>query len=293
MLTRIGIQGIAAKVIPANLRPLAKRLYYRGRHPSHPAMKRFGTVQDLYYWVADGNLDTVLLLQNYFSSFFPALDTETSGTVSLFDNNGVPLGTKGFSVGHCGSVRFNVSELIAECQNPPNDGFGSLEVNIAIPEGILGHIQPQHALYFWDRFYIGYSNKQGQLCFVHGIDKTHIYHQGASNPIDWYKTPQDRQWAPEIPVDMLDYQKFSVVMLNRTSQPANVTLTLSDSNDDYLDWQAEVPPKGVRRFALSGENTSSLVPSELRMRIEGMATQYGRPMVFKEFRNGAISAMHC
>ena len=293
MLTTKGIQEIASKFIPANLRPIAKRFYYIGRHPTHPGMKRYGTVQDLYYWVSDGNLDTELLLQNYFSAFFPALDTETSGTISVFDSNGVILGKKGFSVGHCGAARFKVSELLAEFSSSLNDDFGSLEVNIAIPDGILEHIQKQHALYFWDRFYIGYSNKKGQLCFVHGVDKTHIYNQGVPHPTDWYKAPQDHQWAPEIPVDILDYQKFSVIMLNRTAHATKVTLSLLDSKDESLTWQAEIPPKGVRRFALNSEDTQSLVPSELRMRVEGMATQYGRPMVFKEFRNGAISAMHC
>ena len=42
-----------------------------------------------------------------------------------------------------------------------------------------------------------------------------------------------------------------------------------------------------------GDETHPLEASELRMKIDGMATKYGRPMVFKEFRNGAISAMHC
>lgn len=293
MLAGKGIQEIASKFIPAGLRPLAKRLYYRGRHPSHQGMRRYGTVQDLYYWVADGNLDTELLLQNYFSAFFPSVDTETSGTVSVFDNDGVRLGEKGFSVNHCGAARFKVSDLISEFSSPVNGDFGSLEVNIAIPKRVLEHIRGQHALYFWDRFYIGYSNKKGQLCFVHGVDKTHIYHQGTFQSTDWYKSPQNHQWAPEIPVDILDYEKFSVVMLNRTSHPTTVRLILSDSKDNFLDWHADIPPKGVRRFVLTQENTESLLPSELRMQIEGMATQYGRPMVFKEFRNGAISAMHC
>ena len=94
-------------------------------------------------------------------------------------------------------------------------------------------------------------------------------------------------------MDIDDYQRFSVIMLNRTSRPTNVTLTLSDSKDESLNWSAEIPPKGVHRFALSREDTQPLASSELRMRIGGMPTQFGRPMVFKEFRNGAISVMHC
>ena len=283
----------AFNLLPSSLRPFAKRLYYKNSHPAHPALKRFGTVQDLYYWVADGNLDTVLLLQNYFSAFFPSLDTSTSGAVSLFDRFGELLGVKPFSIPHCGSTKLRVSEFVSECRTGSDAYFGSLEVNIAIPEAVLDFVQDQPALYFWDRFYIGYSNKIGQMCFVHGVDKTRIFHQGVTEPVDWYDTPKSYSWAPETPVDIDEYQKFNVIMLNRTPKPITVTLNMSDSNDSSLSWDAQIAPKGVHRFELNIEDTRPLIPSELRMSLEGMPTVLGRPMVFKEFRNGAISAMHC
>ena len=100
-------------------------------------------------------------------------------------------------------------------------------------------------------------------------------------------------WVPEIPVNINDYEKFSVIMVNRTSRSSDVTLTLSDTDDESLSWSQAIPPKGVRLFELDSDITSPLNPTELRMRVNGMATQYGRPAVFKRFRNGAISAMHC
>ena len=39
--------------------------------------------------------------------------------------------------------------------------FGTLEVRIEIPQGVLEHITPQKPSYFWDRFYIGYTNAKG------------------------------------------------------------------------------------------------------------------------------------
>jgi hypothetical protein len=282
-----------ANHLPGSVRSLAKRLYRRGRHWAHPALKKFGTVQDLYYWVADGKLDTLLLLQNYFSALYPALDTETEGTVSLYSKDGAILGEKPFSVAHCGCARFRVSSLLEEMQVSPDGGFGTLEVNIAIPKDVLAYIQEQKAFYFWDRFYIGYMNGQGQTCFVHGVDKTHIYREGKSDPIYWYRKPKDLQWAPELPVDIDDYEKVNVIMMNRTSRSTDVTLILSDSEDNSLAWSAEIPPKGVHRYELTKGNTAVLMPTELRMRVKGMPTQFGRPVVFKEFHNGAISAMHC
>jgi len=283
----------SASYLPGNLRTLAKRLYYRDRHWAHPAMKEFGTVQDLYYWVADGNLDTVLLLQNYFSVFYPELRTETEGNISLYGKDGLLLGERPFSLLQLGCAKFRASSLLEELQVPTDNAFGTLEVNIAIPRDVLAHIQGQKSLYFWDRFYIGYTNAQGQTCFVHGVDKTHLHREGKPGPIDWYKAGKGLQWAPEIPVDIGDYRKFNVIMINRTSRKADVTLMLFDKEDNSLSWSAEIPAKGVHRFELTKENTAVLIPTELRMRVKGMATQFGRPVVFKEFSNGAISAMHC
>ena len=283
----------ASKRLPKGIRSIARDLYHRHRHWAHPAMKKFGTVQDLYYWVRDGDLDTLLLIQNYFSALYPQVDTATDATVSLYSPQGQLLGTKGFSLGAFGCGRFRASDLLRELGLPDEHTFGTLEVHISIPRAVLDHIRDQGSVYFWDRFYLGYLNARGQTCFVHGVDKTRIYTDGRPSPVDWYQPGRSLQWAPEIPVDIGIYERFTVIMLNRTRRATQTTLTVSDEDDASLSWSAEIPPYGIHRFALTGENTAGLKPTELRMRINGMATQWGRPLVFKEFPNGAISAMHC
>jgi len=257
-------------------------------------MRRFGTVQDLYYWVYNGNIDTLLLLQNYFSALYPQLDTATNGTISVFDCDGQLLGFHSFNLPHSGCAKLRVSELLKNFDNPDSDEFGTLEVNISIPGGVMSHIKDQSPFYFWDRFYLGYTTAKGQTCFVHGVDKTHIYREaGTAQPVDWYKPAKGIQWSPEIPVNINDYEKLSVVLINRTNELTTVQLILLDYNDKFLSWSQSIPAKGVRKFELTAENTVGLEPSELRMKIDGMPSQYGRPVLFKEFQNGAISAMHC
>jgi hypothetical protein len=283
----------AARRLPEPIRSIAKAAFYMGRHWAHPDLKQMGTVQDLYYWASDGNLDTLLLLQNYFSALYPSLDTGTEGSISIYDRAGSLLGTRTFSLPKDACVKYRVSGLLSDFHALNRGDFGTLEVHIEIPKAVLEHIRPQKPYYFWDRFYIGYTNAKGQVCFVHGVDKTHIYRDRKSDPVDWYKTPGNHEWAPEIPVNMPEYLRFSVVMINRTSKPATITLRVADIQDQSRSWRAEVPAKGVHRFELTDQEISGLVPDELRLKIEGMATKFGRPAVFKEFRNGAISAMHC
>jgi hypothetical protein len=278
---------------PAKLRSWGRGIYYARRHPLHPGLKKFGTVQDLYYWMSDDQYDTVLMLQNYFSAFYPTLNTTTDGTITVFDPDGVRLGSSSFSLAHLGGSKIRISSLLQEIKSPEEVDYGTLEVKINIPGDVSEHIKDEKGLYFWDRFYISYTTKQGQFCFVHGVDKTHIYSEGKSTVGYWYERPQGEAWAPEIPIEMNSYQKFTTVMLNRTSESLETTLTLRDGEDNALSWSAEIPAQGVRRFELTPEDTAALKPDELRMMVTGMASQYGRPMVIKEFPNGAISAMHC
>ena len=292
MIKGVTLRGLG-KYLPRSLRPLARSFFYRGRNPIHPELKKVGTVQDLYYWVSDGSLDTILLLQNYFSAIYPALDTETRGSITIYDQSGMALGSTPFTVANFGCVKTRVSSLLEQIHIDRETTFGTLEVNMAIPEEVVENVRAQKSVYFWDRFYIGYSSGLGQVCFVHGVDKTHIYSESEAQPAYWYKNPNNFQWAPEIPVDIEDYEKLTVVMINRTQKGTTTTLTLSDRNDCSSSWSAEIPPRGVYRFQLNASDTAGLESTELRMRVAGMATKFGRPLVFKEFRNGAISAMHC
>lgn len=283
----------AIGLLPNNLSLKVKEVYHQKRHWAHPKLKKFGTVQDLYYWVADGSLDTFLPLQNYFSAFYPGLDTSTDGSICLFNNQGEVIGSKSFSLAHCGGAKLKVSSLLQEMGVSSQGGFGTLEVKIEIPDQVLREIRSQKCFYFWDRFYIGYMSASGQICFVHGVDKTNVYRHGEAKATPWYKRPGNHGWAPETPVDIDHYSKFSVIMINRTTTSSDVALTLADYRDNSMTWNAKIPPAGVHRFELTPEMMAGLATTELRMRVEGMASQYGRPVVFKEFPNGAISAMHC
>ena len=86
-----------ASYLPRSMKSAARRLLFKNRHPAHLGLREFGAVQDLYYWVADGRLDTLVPVQNYFSVFYPKLDTATSGSLVVFDSQGVPVGRKEFA----------------------------------------------------------------------------------------------------------------------------------------------------------------------------------------------------
>ncbi len=284
----------AYRLLPDPLRLHLRKVYLRHNHWANPKLKRFGTVQDLYYWVSDGNIDTLLILQNYFSIFYPDMDTKTNGAISIYDYNGNLLIENKFVIPHCGAVKLLTSELLMEKLNGENYFYGTLQVKIDIPDTILDIIQSDNSsFYFWDRFNLGYKNRHGQTCFVHGVDKTDIFQVGEKKGLDWYKEPQNLKWAPEIPVDIENYKTFTIIMINRTRDATSISINISDDNDTSKAWILNIPGRGVRKVTLDQNDINNLMHSNLRLGVEGMPTQFGRPIVFKEFDNGGISAMHC
>jgi len=282
------------RLLPSPLRTHLRKVYLRHNHWANPKLKRFGTVQDLYYWVSDENLDTLLILQNYFSMFYPDVDTKTNGSISVYDCDGHLLIENKFVIPHCGAVKVLTSELLNGRLTSENYSYGTLQVKIDIPDSILDLIQSDNSsFYFWDRFYLGYKNCYGQTCFVHGVDKTDIYQVDDKKGLDWYTETQNLKWAPEIPVDIENYKTFTIIMINRTRDATTIGLKISDDNDKSNNWTLEVPGRGVRKVTIDKNDINDLMANNLRIGVEGMPTQFGRPIVFKEFHNGGISAMHC
>lgn len=258
-----------------------------------PLLTERGVINDLYYWVADGHLDTLLPLQNYFSVFFPDLKTETRGTLFLYSCHGQKIGEIPFTLGANALYRLRVSDALQRLGAKVPEGYGTLLCDLHIPEEVLRFLNPKEPFYFWDRFYIGYLSPENQPCFVHGVDKTYILHSGRRELVPFYPTGKGYTWLPEIPVNIELYRRLWVILINRTRTSRRLTLTVSDRQDACRSWSHQIPPFGVHRFELDRTHTRGLDPEEMRLKVEGIPSRWGRPILFKQFPSGAISAMHC
>ena len=285
------------RLVPAPVKTAVKAVLLRmGRSLDHPAMIGRGTVQDLYYWVSDGRVDTTILLNNVYSVFFPHLQTATTGTVTVYDPQGVRLGEVGLPVGHLQCEKLVLSRLLRQWQpsGGPAPQFGTVLCALTIPPAVLEALASRLGpFYFWYRFYIEYVTAAGQPAFVHCVDRTTVVRHGRSKPALWYSRRQARDWAPEIPMNVEEYRRLFVILVNRTPQPVRMTLLVEDDQDRAERFPAMIPAGGVHRFELSRQILHRLAPRGLRMRVCDMPTTWARPVLFKEFANGTISAMHC
>lgn len=255
-----------------------------------------GTVQDLYYWIADGQTDTIVLLNNFFSDFFPTIKTATTGTLTLLDANGSQIGTTSVSVPHLGFRKLRVSHLLSEWlgENTGKITFGNMYFTLDIPEAVTQRlVDIPGPFYFWHRFYIEYVRSGAQPAWVHCVDKTYVHRLGSTRLKRWYPSPIVRDWAPEIPFILENYRQVQVILANRTHKPAKPILSVRDTKDNEKSFPAVIAPNGVHRFVLDRKTLEGLAPDALRLKMRGIPTSWSRPLLFKEFRNGSISTMHC
>lgn len=288
------VQALAQRV-PVSVRRAGGMLARRVSRVGLPAAGR-GTVQDLYYWVADGRTETNLLLNNFYSVFFPTSQTGTHGAVTVFDASGQALGTADIAVGHLQCAKLTLSRLLRQWGQAGTamPTFGSLLFTLEVPAAVLERLSSiSGPCYFWHRFYIEYVSAASQPAFVHCVDKTMIVRHGHPTPMWWYRRPQARDWAPEMPLNIGDYRRLLVILINRTLRAARVTLTVEDERDQAERFNALIPARGVHRFELTQQRLRRLLARELRMRVTGIPTTWARPVLFKEFENGTISTMHC
>jgi hypothetical protein len=276
----------------------ARHIVYGGGHPNAPSVKTIGTVQDLYFWIADDEIDTILPLQNYFSVFFPNHDTATTVHIEFYGPNGGLLGSTTVALPHLATPMLRVSELLARCAPDPaaaQPTYGNLLWHIAIPMRVVEAVGAAMSPFlFWDRLYIGYVARKGGACFMHGVDKYDVRPiEGKTVP--WIKGASPGFTAqPEIPIDIAAYAELEVIVQNRASEARDFRLDVVDHRGQLVGWNARVAPRGVHRYIFSETDTQGLATERpLALSVSGLPTRYGRPILLKKFNTGALSIMHC
>ena len=294
MLRRKTVE-VARRYAPRSLKRLARAVLPKAdAERARAPLARHGIIEDLCFWIADERVDTVLPLQNYFSVLYPDLDTDTRGTLHVYDAAGRPLLSHHFTLAGHGLAKLRVGGLMRAVGVRSGTAYGTLLCDLEVPPAVLATLDASVPFYFWDRFYIAYQPHGGVPCFVHGVDKTFVADAAAGGRLaDYYPSGQQYAWAPEIPIDLSAYARLSVVVVNRTAASASITLTVGDGTDAVRAWTQRVAGRGAYRFTLTRNDGPGLEVRDLKLRLDGIPTRWGRPVIFNEFANGAISAMHC
>lgn len=250
--------------------------------------RRCGSISELYFWVVDDDVNTVVPIQNFFSIFFPSLNTGTTGTLWVYDEFGNEIFRESFSINRNAIVSFDIKNLLNI-----KSGYGSLMWKIDVPAEVLKmDIVRKNKIYFADRGYISYVKNSTQSSFIHGVDRYAVFQYNNSKFDNYYKVSEEnRVWVPEFPVDPNMQKDLKLVMINRSRDECEFQLQIfSDKNILLGEEVKKISARGVCIFNVRQE---LLDGSCGHLKVKGLSTPWGRPAVFRSFENGSISLMHC
>jgi hypothetical protein len=278
---------------PETRRRLKAALPYALQQPI-AALRRWGTVSDLYPWVVEDGLDTVVWLQNHFSVFYPSLDTSTRATLWLYDAAGAPLGRKEFPLGHLATVPIPIAAWVEELGD--RGGSGTLLWHIVLPEAVarLPETRERHA-YYVDRGYIAFVGRDGQTSFMHGIDRYAVFQEAEAERWEpFYPSRAAVRWRPEVPLGpWLGCETLEVLTVNRALESVRITLRALDASRRPVAVEERVvPARGLFRARLERALLEGLGDAG-SLEVEGLPTQWSRVMILRRFASGAVSPMHC
>lgn len=253
-------------------------------------LKKFGVINDLYFWRTDNEIKTIAPIQNFYSPLFPNLDTKTKGHVWIWDNQGKLLDDHTFSLSHMGSYELDINKFT------PKDSIGTFMWHISIPNSVAKIPEVENEkIYFTDRGYICFLKKGVQPSFMHGIDRFSIFQKQSLTDFDlFYKRDNNKTWIAEFPLNKSSESKIDIILVNRSMNSKNFTLDVfRNGNTKLFSKDFLAPSKSVVIFTLSEDDLSVLENDSGYFSVSGIPTPWGRPAIMRYFKNGAISTMHC
>lgn len=277
------------RLLPAALKTeLKKWLPYALKQPN-PALRQYGTVQEIYPWRADDELDTRAYVQNYFSVFFPQLDTATTLRLWSYDERGKPLGERTEKLAPRQTLEISMREWAGK-------GRGTMMWHIVMPEAVARRPEcAEHHAYFTDRGYIAFFKRGSQVSYMHGIDRYAVFQKSEAERFDaYYPSNGSFDWRPEIPLGpALGCASMDVMTVNRCHGPATIELKVLDGDKKTAAaYTKTVPERGLFCQELPGELLSKLADKG-SLHVTGLPTPWSRVMILRHFPTGAVAAMHC
>ena len=270
---------------------LKAALPYALQQPN-PALRRFGSVDDLYPWRVDGGIDTRLFIQNYFSFFFPSLDTATEIRLWLNDAEGRELGRKTLPLGRMATADVSVKTWLETLGSTTESGTLLWHVVMPAPVAVLS--ADQHA-YYTDRGYIAFIKDGVQPSFMHGIDRYAVFQERATQTTDrFYPEGASYSWRPEIPLGPgLGCERLDVMTVNRSERPVTLELLVLDGAKAVVEMrQKTVAARGFFLETLDGPLLARLADRGC-LRVCGLPTPWSRVMILRHCPGGSVSPMHC
>lgn len=265
---------------------------------------RIPRLSSQHYFIEDEGLHSRVLLQNFYSTFWPHIEEPVTATVDLYAPTGEKIGRRKFKVEPFGSLFVEAADLLEGLGSSAKEG--SLTIDLAPSKGVLKELSSfplddPWALRIGTPFWMAYYDDQENYMYVHSIDRYMGKFQGVPRPVGWFLTRKfgdvGTRWRGGRLLDTKSLCELHIVSINHSADTRTTTIGLFDAGTDTPIWTQEVTfgPHELRRFNFDadeirtlGENSSG----EVRVGLDPLLTMGGKPYIMLRYGSGPLSLHH-
>jgi hypothetical protein len=250
-------------------------------------------------FIEEEGVHSRLHLHHFYSMFLPDVNEPVDAHVHVFGSGGARVGVVTRTLQPLTSLVLPMTDVLAELTSTETLGSVALDVEpSATYERKLVEIGPENAR-VQSPFWMGYYDAGGSVAYVHSIDQYYGEVFGVPRAAGFaFRARWHRggEWSSKRLIDAEGLRRADAYLVNYSSSAGETTIRWRAHPDGAVLSQqtVTVQPHGAVRVSVSGEDVAraSGPVRQLRLEVDGLLTENGKPYVMLRYGDGPFSLHH-
>jgi hypothetical protein len=252
-----------------------------------------------YFIEADG-LHSRIMLQNYWSTFWPNVKQPVTARIDVYGPDGTKIGHEERTLPPFGSLFLEVRELLAGIGSSASEG--SVTIDLEPPDeaarelGAFPLPEPW-ALRISTPFWMAYYDQDENYMYVHSIDRHVGKFFGVPAPVGWMLSRRfgviGTSWRGGRLLDPENVRELQIVTVNHGNHQRTAKIGVVDAESDDPVWFSEesLAPHALVRLRVPTDVVATH-GRRIRLAVDPLPTLNGKPYVLMRYGKGPLSLHH-
>jgi hypothetical protein len=250
-------------------------------------------------FIEEEGVHSRLHLHHFYSMFLPDVNEPVDAHLHVFGADGGRLGVVTRRLQPLTSLVLPMNKVLAELRSPAT--LGSVAVDVEPSDAYarkLVEIGPQNAM-VQSPFWMGYYDEAGSVAYVHSIDQFYgtVFGVGRVAGLAYRaRSHRSGDWASKRLIDTTGLRRADAYLVNHSSSAGQTTIRWRAHPDGatLAERTVTVQPHGAVRVGVTAADVAraSTPVERLRLEVDGLLTENGKPYVMLRYGDGPFSLHH-
>jgi hypothetical protein len=285
------IRARAASLASDASRRTITRLVQSGRIPR---------VAFQHYFIESEGLHSRIMLQNYWSTFWPNVTETVTARIDVYAPDGKKIGHDERALPPFGSLFLEARDLLERIGSGVHEGSVTIDLEppaeAARELGAFPLAEPW-GLRISTPFWMAYYDADENYMYVHSIDRHAGEFYGVPAPVGWLLSRRfgvvGKSWRGGRLLDPANLNELQIVALNHGSHARTADVGIVDAETDEPIWMEtqSFAPHALARLKVPTDVVSAH-GRQVRLAVDPLPTLNGKPYVLMRYGTGPLSLHH-